>query len=205
MSAIRQGPGLIGTPSFATPERHGATTPSERLPAASPRPLPERASARADPHLLRPLECRLSRATTVAAVYDLARGTARRRAGVRCALIVSVDSERLSLPVTGGPLTSAARRQVAEHLTHQRSALSAHELRIINASDNATADPIEHIVTARLGLPHVAVGRIKLDRSTVALLVTSHLTSPTAGDRIAAAEIAALITPALQRTLDNIW
>lgn len=208
MSARRQPPVSIDLPhSVATDVDPFVTLPGHRRPAA-PRPPCSGDSSIADPHLLHPLESRLRRANSIADIYDLALGSARRRAGVRCALIVNVDSERLSLPATGRALTAAGGREITEYLKHQPFALSPDDLRVIDDRDNAAAgdaDAIERIVTARLGLPHIAVGRIKLEHTTVALLVIGHHSSTTYRDRIAAAEIAALTTSALQRTLDEFW
>ncbi|UTI63967.1 hypothetical protein NBH00_21825 [Paraconexibacter antarcticus] len=202
MSTIEQTPRLVGWRSVATGGgRNVARTHEPRVAAIDLGP-----AATADPHRLRPLERRLTRAATVADIYNLALGSARRRPSVRCAFVVSVDCERLSLPSGGDSPTSAAASEVAEHLAHQPYELSADDLRAIDDSDGGAADrALERIVIARLGLPLVAVGRIKLDRSTVALLVADHQATPTESDRTATAEIAALIGLALQRSFDDFW
>lgn len=206
MSARRQSPVSIDLADSAAADVDPFVTLAGHRRPAAPRPSYSGDSSTADPHLLHPLECRLGRANSIADIYDLALGSARRRTGVRCALIVNVDSERLSLPTTGGALTAAGGREITEYLKHQPFVLSPDDRRVIDDRDDAAAgDAIERIVTARLGLPHIAVGRIKLEHTTVALLVIGHHSSTTYRDRIAAAEIAALTTSALQRTIDDFW
>jgi hypothetical protein len=205
MSTIEQAPRLVDLRSVATTGwRDVARTDALREVIA--RPVPAEVMAGTDPHRLRPLERRLARAATVADIYDLALGSARRRPSVRCAVVVSVDCEGLSLPSGGGSPMGAAASLVAEHLAHQPYELSAEDLRAVDDCDGGATDAaLERIVIARLGLPFVAVGRIKLDRSTVALLVAGHHAPPTEGERTAAAEIAALTGLALQRSFDDLW